>query len=220
MTKAKSINLIKFLTFIAILGVSMVFLIKNKQFFMHLNVEEIVNFAKQRNTRIYAMIVIIIIFILKPIFVIIPNSLIAVIDGFIFGYFKGFVITLIGYFITSTVGFYLARFLGKGFIESIVGNKLNNIEKKLKKNQFIIILSLRLIPILPLGPLNYACGLTNVPYKKFIIATLIGVVPEIICYISLGKNVDRPTSPAFFVPSIILVGILILSKFIIKKVNK
>lgn len=220
MKKIKFIDLTKFLIFAAILIVSIILLVENRHFLMHLKIDTIIDFAHAKKTRIYAVVIMLLIFIIKPIFVIIPNSVIAIVNGLMFGPFEGFLITLIGYFISSTIGFYLARLLGRDFIENIGGGKLNNIEEKLQKNQFIIILSLRLIPVMPLGPVNYACGLANVAYEKFITATLIGTAPEILCYTFLGKNFDRPKSPAFIIPIIVLGSIIICSKIIMKKANR
>ncbi|WP_297638925.1 TVP38/TMEM64 family protein [uncultured Clostridium sp.] len=220
MIKVKRIDLLKLLVFAGLLIISIVFLVENRQALMHIKIESIVRFAQAKNTRIYAVIMVLAVFTIKPLFVIIPNSVIAIVSGFMFGPFEGFVISIIGYCISSTICFYIAKLLGRNFMEKIMGEKLGEIERKLQKNQFAIILSLRLIPIIPLGPVNYACGLVGVDYKKFISATLIGGIPEVICYTFLGKNVTRPTSPAFIISIVILVSVVIGSKVIMKKDKK
>ena len=48
----------------------------------------------------------------------------------VFGSIKAFILTMIGFFISGTVAFYLARFLGKDFVESIIGDKLIKLDSK------------------------------------------------------------------------------------------
>ncbi|MGL5417611.1 MAG: TVP38/TMEM64 family protein [Clostridium sp.] len=217
MKKIRLMDLVKLLILVLILIISIILLVENRHALMHIKIDSIVNFAKSKTTRIYAIGMVLAVFTIKPLFVIIPNSVIAIVSGFMFGPLEGFIISIVGYCISSTICFYIAKLLGRNIMEKIMGDKLEDIEKKLQKNQFAIILSLRLIPIIPLGPVNYACGLVGVEYKKFILATLIGAIPEVICYTFLGKNVTRPTSPAFIASIVVLVSIVIGSKFIMKK---
>ena len=91
-------------------------------------------------------------------------------------------------------------------------NKFN-----LKERGFLILLLLRLPPILPYDPLSYACGLTDIKYTSFIAASLIGVVPETLCYSIMGESVLNPLSPSFIVPIIILVISTSISGILFKK---
>lgn len=219
MKKNKVINLVKFIVLILILGIAISILIKNRHFLMNLKVSTIINFAESANTKFYAILITLVIFLIKPIFVIIPSNIIVIANGLIFGPIEGFIISMVGYFISSTIGFYLARLLGQDFIEGIAGKKLSNIQDKLEKRQFLIMFSLRMIPVMPLDPVSYACGLSSVSYKKFILATLLGTAPETLCYAFLGKNFDKPFSPAFIIPIVLLIVALISSRFILKKIN-
>lgn len=219
MKNSKLINILKFVIFLIIIGIGIFILIKNREFLMHLKVSEIISFAESKNTKFYAILITLIIFTIKPIFIIIPSSIIAIANGLIFGPFEGFLVTMIGNFISSTIGFFLARILGKDFVQGILGKKFRNFESNIEKKQFLIMMSLRMIPVIPLDPISYACGLSKVSYKKFISATLIGVSPETICYSILGENFDKPFSPQFIIPVAILIIALLFSSKIIKKIQ-
>ena len=41
-----------------------------------------------------------------------------------FGPIKGFLLTMFGFFLSGTVAFYISRFLGKDFVESIIGGNV------------------------------------------------------------------------------------------------
>ena len=219
MKKLKSINILKFFIFLIIIGIGIFILIKNRSFLMNLKISEIIDFAESANTKFYVILIVLTIFIIKPIFIIIPSSIIAISNGLIFGPIQGFIITMIGNFISATIGFYIARILGKDFVEGILGKKLIKFENNIEKKEFLIMMSLRMIPIIPLDPVSYAWGFSKVSYKKFILATLIGVSPEVICYSILGKNFDKPFSPQFIIPVVILIIGLLFSRKIIKKIQ-
>ncbi len=219
MKNSKLINILKFFIFLIIIGIGIFILIKNREFLMHLKVSEIISFAESKNTKFYAILITLIIFTVKPIFIVIPSSIIAIANGLIFGPFEGFLVTMIGNFISATIGFFLARILGKDFVQGILGKKFRNFESNIEKKEFLIMMSLRMIPVIPLDPISYACGLSKISYKKFIAATLMGVSPETICYSILGENFDKPFSPQFIIPVAILIIALLLSGRIIKKIQ-
>jgi uncharacterized membrane protein YdjX (TVP38/TMEM64 family) len=66
---------------------------------------------------------------------------------------------------------------------------------------------LRLLPIGPFALLNYIVAVTTLGLGKFLLGTGAGILPGVVIYVALGGAVSDPTSPAFVVP---LVGLLVL----------
>ncbi|MGG7176855.1 TVP38/TMEM64 family protein [Clostridium paraputrificum] len=219
MGKNKRENKIKFFLFITIVAVSLFILFKNREYIMSLDIDKVAEFIGERG--ILAIFIYMFIYFLKPFFVVIPSNIIAIIGGTLFGPVKGFILTMIGFWISATIAFYLSRFLGRDFVEGIVGKRLVNLDNNIEKNGFKILFMLRLPPILPYDPLSYACGFTKINYRDFIAASLLGVVPETICYSILGRNFDNLLSYKCIVPIMILILGVVFSKRIMnyKKAN-
>lgn len=216
MNKKDKINKFKFYMFIAIIFIALTILILNvKHFNGKLSIPIIANRIRENGT--FASIIYLIIFAIKPIFVIIPSNIIAIAAGNVFGTLWGFILTMIGYYISGTVAFFLSRFLGRSFIEDLVGNRFIKLDQNLEKNGFKILFLLRLLPILPYDALSYTCGLTKVKYRDFILASVLGVAPETLCYIILGMNFKHPFSIRFMLPLIIIVLGLVFAKKLIKR---
>lgn len=205
-----NLNKFKFNIFIIFIFVAVIVVLINKDLILTLDMQKINNFIQ--NQGIYAEIVYLGIYVAKPFFIIMPSNLVALLGGGVFGPVKGFVLSMIGFFISGTIAFYLARFLGKDFVESIMGEKLMKLDDNLEKKGFKILFLLRLPPILPFDPLSYACGLTKIKYSDFILASLLGVVPETICYSMMGKNFTNPLSFKFILPIVVLIIGTILAK--------
>lgn len=215
MKKKNNLNKIKFGIFISVIFIAMIIIIANVHRFQgKLGIRKIAEVIRSKGE--LSFLIYLAIFAIKPIFVIIPTNIIAVASGIVFGSFKGFILTMIGYFISGTVAFYLSRFLGRDFIEDLVGNKFIKLDNNLEKNGFKILFLLRLPPILPYDALSYAAGLTKISYRDFILASVIGVIPETICYCIIGPNIRKPLSMKFILPIIILLLGLVFAKKIIK----
>lgn len=206
---------VKFYIFIAIITLGLVTLICNLETIKDININTISNMLK--NNKEFSIIAFLIIFIIKPIFVILPSNLLAIISGNIFGALFGFSLIMICYFISATVAFYLSRFMGKDFVEIIMGNKFMKLDKNIESRGFKILFLIRLPPVIPFDALSYACGLTKIKYKDFITASLLGIFPETICYSILGTSFMNPLSIKFIIPIIILIIGVVLAKFVILK---
>lgn len=172
-----------------------------------------------KNCGKYAFICFLIIFTLKPLMMFLPAAVFSVVGGIIFGSAKGFTLNMIGFFLSGTVAFLIARNLGKEIVDKILKGKAIKLNNNLGKNGFKVLFLLRLPPVLPYDPLSYACGLTKIKYKDFIYASLLGVVPETLCYSVMGQNIFNSSSPKFIIPLTMIIISTVLSGIFFKKAN-
>ena len=167
----------------------------------------------------WAIVILFLIYIIKPFFVVTPISLVAIATGIIYGPIFGTIYSIIGSFLSATVGFYIARFLGQSFVDKLLKGKKTKIEGDIEKKGFSIMLFLRLAFIFPYDPLSYAGGLSKMRYRDFILGTVIGVFPEMCAYNYLGTNVDNLLSKKTL-GAILIIVVLALCSFLIKFKNK
>lgn len=216
--KKEKVNKVKFIIFVVFIIVTLILIAFNWHSIKGLKIHKVLKYLEDIGP--IAMLVYLAFFIVKPFFIVIPSNVIAIGAGIVFGPVKGFLLTMVGFWISGTVAFNISRFLGKDFVESIIGNKLMKLDNNMGKNGFKILLLLRLPPVLPYDPLSYACGLTKIKYWDFIIASVLGVVPETICYSIIGREAHNPASPKFIIPIVVLILAVVLSKFIMDKRHK
>jgi uncharacterized membrane protein YdjX (TVP38/TMEM64 family) len=153
---------------------------------------------------------------LKPILFVIPASLLSIVAGNIFGSFYAFIYSMIGCFFSGTLAFFLAKFMGKPFVDKILKGKVLKIDSGLEKHGFLIMLLMRLSFVFPYDALSYASGLTKVKYKDFIMGTMLGIIPEMIMYSYIGKNLGTYTIKKIFIPIILMTIIAILANYLYK----
>jgi uncharacterized membrane protein YdjX (TVP38/TMEM64 family) len=113
----------------------------------------------------------------------IPGVLIAMANGLAYGIFWGGALTLTGQTLAAALCFVIARRFGRGIVERFAGDVNNG-----KAGRWIAqwgaagIVATRLIPGFSFDIISYGAGLTAMPFRRFIIATVIGSAPQAFLY--------------------------------------
>lgn len=212
----KNLNtILKWLLVIVLVGIAIYFLKHSKVIEQIGNLNRFIYYIRSQGK--YAYVVFLVIFALKPLILIIPSNILSISSGIVFGPFLGTILTTIGFFVSGSLAFFIARVLGQEAVNKILRGKALNLNNRLEQNGFKVMFFLRLIPVLPYDPVSYAAGLSRVKYRDFIISSVVGVVPEVICYSIIGENAMNPLSPKFFIPLGVIVLATIISGIMLKK---
>jgi uncharacterized membrane protein YdjX (TVP38/TMEM64 family) len=102
--------------------------------------------------------------------------------GAVFGFWWGALLNTLGANLGATAAFLLARWLGRDGLEALLGSRLAGIDRVTQQSGFAWLLRLRLIPIVPFNLLNFASGLTAMPWPAYAVATAVGIVPGTLVY--------------------------------------
>lgn len=145
---------------------------------------------------------------------------ITIAGGLLFGPWLGAAASLLGASIGSTVVFLACRTAFGDLIRRRAGPRLQRVEAGLLNNAFSHLLTLRLIPGLPMGMINVAAGVVGVPLRTFVWTALLGMTPASLIFAGLGSSLGavldhggRLTPDILLQPRIILPlsGLAILS---------
>ncbi|MGA6971140.1 MAG: TVP38/TMEM64 family protein [Candidatus Binatus sp.] len=135
----------------------------------------------------------------------VPGAVMTIAGGLAFGTKWGSVYSLIGGDVGAIVAFAAGRFLGKSFVEKIVGERFKSMLHRIAKNGFQIILYLRMVPVIPYNALNLLAGASPITFHDYFWATMIGMIPGTILFAFLGDALWHPLSPKFFL-ALLLIG--------------
>lgn len=163
-------------------------------------------------------IIYIIMFSLVPL-TLFPDSILAVAGGMAFGLFWGSVYTIIGAVAGGTLSFYISRIFGRSIVEKIVRGKGKWFDEGVEDKGFILILSLRLIPLVPFDIISYGAGLSKIKYQDFVLGTIIGIIPGVLIFSNLGDKTLNVNSPEFIAAIGLLISLFICSYFLKKKIT-
>jgi uncharacterized membrane protein YdjX (TVP38/TMEM64 family) len=141
-----------------------------------------------------------------------PGLPFTVISGALFGTLLGSVLSWLGGMLGATMGYWIARTVGHDVIVRWLSRYKRADAAVATARDFAGMLRLRLIPVLPIGTVNFVGGLARAPFGAYMVATAIGIVPStvIYCYFadSLLEGVGNGRADAM--RSLIIASILLI----------
>lgn len=131
-----------------------------------------------------------------------PASLLTVLAGALFGLGVGIALAWTGAVLGALGGFALGRVLGRDAVDRMLRGRLADADRMLRTHGLVAVLAVRLVPLFPFTPINYAAGLLRVRTRDYAIGTAVGIVPGAVAYAAVGASGAQPLG--------ILVGITAL----------
>jgi uncharacterized membrane protein YdjX (TVP38/TMEM64 family) len=107
------------------------------------------------------------------------KDLMMLIGGVLFGVYYSTILTWAAESINAVILFHLSRKLGREFVEQKTQGKLKGLDQRLATTSFLDLLALRAIILIPYRFLDLGYGLTNIPFKKYMTAVLLGSWPRL-----------------------------------------
>ncbi len=134
--------------------------------------------------------------------------------GFLFATFPGALFNVIGATVGAT-GIFLAARWGLG---DYLGAKLESSDGKIKaikdgidENQWSMLFLMRLVPVVPFFVANLLPAFLEVPLRRYVISTFVGIIPGAVVYTSVGAGLgevfaqgETPNLGVIFEPHILL----------------
>ena len=98
------------------------------------------------------------------------------IAGAAFGPFAGSLLNTVGIIIGAWTAFIVARALGRDFVVRVTGDRFRKAERLLNRQGIWPLIQIRFMPV-PYPVVNFAAALSGVPLKRFMFASVIGLIP-------------------------------------------
>lgn len=158
--------------------------------------------AKIASTGVFAPIVFIVASFLQVTFIPIPSSVTIIVGNYLFGFWLSFLYSYIGIILGSILAFYLGRWIGRPFVNWVVGDSkaVDEYLIKMKNKEKVILFFMFLLPLFPDDALCSLAGILPISFLTFlfmqlltratsILGTLFFMSGEIIHYDALGISI-------------------------------
>jgi len=135
----------------------------------------------------------------------IPRTVFTVAAGVLFGSFTGVLLAVVGTTLAASIAYWLVRLAGGRFVERHAHRRgVSWVRERLDHSGLLAMVSLRLIPAVPFSVMNYASTLSGARFVPYVLATVIGVLPDTVSIVVLGDAaVGGNPHPAMLVVSIV-----------------
>ena len=113
-----------------------------------------------------------------------PGLPISLVGGLVFGAVWGSVWTTVGANLGAASAFLIGRYAARGMVEGWIENNkaLKKIDDGVKQQGWRMLMITRLVPLFPFNVQNYVYGLTDIPFRTYVLVTLPSMIPGTIAY--------------------------------------
>lgn len=119
------------------------------------------------------------------------TALLIIAGGFLFGVIPTLIAAMIGASCGGTCAAFVTRYLIGTLVQERYREKLKEFNAQMEHYGTLYLLLIRLIPIMPFSVANILIGLTLIPLFKCLWTTALGVVPVVIVYACIGKELTK-----------------------------
>ena len=182
-------------------------------FFSKFSLNELKSYDFIKNNRDYLLLIkesnyylVLILFIIATVIWVLLlgfGSPVTLLAGFMFGKWLGTFFALISLTIGATLLYLISNYFFKDLIEEKFGKKFSNLKIKFKKNEFAFFLVYRFIGGIPFQIQNILPVLFNIKIKNYFFGTLIGTIPQLFVWTSLGSGIEKIIDQNIEFPSFI-----------------
>lgn len=137
-----------------------------------------------------------------------PASVLTILGGALFGLWWGTLLAWAGAVLGATGGFLVGRRLGRSSVDRLLRGRLRQADAVLSDHGLVAVLAVRLLPLFPFTPLNYAAGLLGVRLRDYLIGTAVGIVPGAFAYAAVGASGADPRGIALGVGGLVALAVL------------
>jgi uncharacterized membrane protein YdjX (TVP38/TMEM64 family)/rhodanese-related sulfurtransferase len=115
-----------------------------------------------------------------------PGSVLTLAGGALFGPIWGTLYNLLGATLGAGLAFLIARYLARDWVQARAKGLLARLVQGVEAEGWRFVAFTRLVPLFPFNLLNYALGLTRIPFRPYLLATLVFMLPGAVAYTYLG----------------------------------
>lgn len=137
-----------------------------------------------------------------------PASVLTILAGVLFGVWWGMVLAWAGALLGAMGGFLIGRRLGRPAVDRLLHGRLQQADRVLADHGLVAVLAVRLLPLFPFTPLNYASGLLGVRMRDYVLGTAVGIVPGALAYAAVGASGADPRGIVVGVGGLVVLAVL------------
>ncbi len=120
-----------------------------------------------------------------------PAELIDAAAGFAYGFFGGFLLVQAGWILSGLLSYAIGLWAGRPLLHRVLGTeRFERIEAMIERGGVTLLLTMRLVPIVPFSLVSTAAGTARVPLWRFTWTTAVGYAPITAIAVYLGTKLE------------------------------
>src|SRR4051812_9861441 len=122
-----------------------------------------------------------------------PTEIVTGAAGFVYGFWIAVPMLLLFWLASALLAYWLAERFGRPLARRLIGtDRLARAEHAVERGGAGVLLSMRLIPLIPFNAICYAAGITRVPLFRYAWTTVLRIIPLTVLVAYLGSRLRSP----------------------------
>ena len=144
----------------------------------------------------------------------VPGSLFGLAGGALFGPVWGTLWNLTGALAGASAAFLIARHVAGDWVARRAAGRLGELVSGIEAEGWRFVAFVRLVPVFPFNLLNYALGLTQIPFREYVIASAFAMLPGTFLYTWIGYTGREALAGGKNMPELILTTIALVASIL------
>jgi uncharacterized membrane protein YdjX (TVP38/TMEM64 family) len=142
----------------------------------------------------------------------VPRTILAAAAGLLFGLWWGLLWATLGSVAGSVAGFLFARYVSAGLVDEARWPRFAPLLHAAERGGWRTVALIRLIPVLPNTPVNFALGVTSVSLANYTVGTALGQFPMTYVWTQVGASGNYALSGhQWIMPTLLSLALLVIS---------
>jgi uncharacterized membrane protein YdjX (TVP38/TMEM64 family) len=140
-----------------------------------------------------------------------PSEIVDAAAGFVYGFGPGLALVMTGWMLNAWVAYAIGGSIAHPLLLRLFGaERFGRAERMVQRGGVTLLLTVRLIPILPFSLVCYAAGAARVPAWRYTWTTFVGFLPITVLATYLGSRLEHlhPTDPPVIAAVLIVIALL------------
>jgi phospholipase D1/2 len=122
-------------------------------------------------------------------FLMFPRPVLTLLTVIAFGPWLGFAYGMTGIVVAALATYYAGRLLSPDTVKSLVGEKLDDMSKKLRRDGLLAVTAVRLVPVAPFAIEGVVAGAVRIRLWPYTLGTFIGMLPGVLATSVFGHQI-------------------------------
>jgi uncharacterized membrane protein YdjX (TVP38/TMEM64 family) len=143
-----------------------------------------------------------------------PAEILDAAVGFVYGFWAGMALVMAGWMLNAIVAYWIGRHAARPLLWRVIGHeRFEHLERIAETGGAAMLLTIRLIPIVPFSLFSIVAGAARVPHGRFMWTTAVGYIPITAVFVYLGTQLEElsPTDPILWIGAIVLIALVVLT---------
>lgn len=117
-----------------------------------------------------------------------PSEIVTATTAFVYGFLPGLGLAVGGWLLSALLSYGLGRVVGRPLLRAVLGSRFQHLEQAVTRGGTALLISGRLVPVVPFSLLGYVAGAAHVPVSRFAWTTVVGYLPLTAAVSYLGSH--------------------------------